>query len=155
MLPLLAVMVAIIGWPLFDTVRLSFTDARLVGTKGDFIGAANYIKLLGSSSFRRTLITTTQFAVVSVALEIVLGVLTALLLAFLLAWDEFFYALLFTSDQNSKTVTVAIADLAGGRVSDYGLIATAGVLAALPPVVIGIFMQRALVSGLTAGGVKE
>lgn len=74
--------------------------------------------------------------------------------AFLLAWDEFFYALLFTSDQNSKTVTVAIADLAGGRVSDYGLIATAGVLAALPPVIIGIFMQRSLISGLTAGGVK-
>ncbi len=79
---------------------------------------------------------------------------TATLFAFLLAWDEFFYALLFTADQNSKTVTVAIADLAGGRVSDYGLIAAAGVLAALPPVVVGLFMQRALISGLTAGGVK-
>ena len=79
---------------------------------------------------------------------------TAALFAFLLAWDEFFYALLFTSDQRAKTLTVAIADLAGGRVSDYGLIATAGVLAALPPVVIGLFMQRALISGLTSGGVK-
>ncbi len=79
---------------------------------------------------------------------------TAALLAFLLAWDEFFYALLFTSDQRSKTMTVAIADLAGGRQSDYGLIATAGVLAALPPVLIGLALQRALVSGLTAGGVK-
>jgi multiple sugar transport system permease protein len=79
---------------------------------------------------------------------------TAALFAFLLAWDEFFYALLFTSNQNAKTLTVAIADLAGGRVSDYGLIATAGVLAALPPVAIGLFMQRALISGLTSGGVK-
>jgi multiple sugar transport system permease protein len=79
---------------------------------------------------------------------------TAALFAFLLAWDEFFYALLFTSDQRSKTLTVAIADLAGGRVSDYGLIATAGVLAALPPVIVGLFMQRALISGLTSGGVK-
>ena len=43
--------------------------------------------------------------------------------ALLLAWDEFFYALLFTSDQRAKTLTVAIADLAGGRISDYGLIA--------------------------------
>ena len=76
------------------------------------------------------------------------------LFAFLLAWDEFFYALLFTSDQRAKTLTVAIADLAGGRVSDYGLIATAGVLAALPPVLIGFVMQRALISGLTSGGVK-
>jgi multiple sugar transport system permease protein len=79
---------------------------------------------------------------------------TAALFAFLLAWDEFFYALLFTSDQRAKTLTVAIADLAGGRVSDYGLIATAGVLAALPPVAIGLIMQRALISGLTGGGVK-
>jgi multiple sugar transport system permease protein len=79
---------------------------------------------------------------------------TSALFAFLLAWDEFFYALLFTSDQRAKTLTVAIADLAGGRVSDYGLIAAAGVLAALPPVVIGLLMQRALISGLTSGGVK-
>ncbi|WP_454286483.1 carbohydrate ABC transporter permease [Rhizobium arsenicireducens] len=79
---------------------------------------------------------------------------TAALFAFLLAWDEFFYALLFTSDQRSKTLTVAIADLAGGRVSDYGLIATAGVLASLPPVVVGLVMQRALIAGLTTGGVK-
>ena len=81
-------------------------------------------------------------------------VATSALFAFLLAWDEFFYALLFTSDQRAKTLTVAIADLAGGRVSDYGLIATAGVLAALPPVLVGLLMQRALVSGLTSGGVK-
>jgi len=79
---------------------------------------------------------------------------TAALFAFLLAWDEFFYALLFTSDQRAKTVTVAIADLAGGRVADYGLIAAAGVLAALPPVLFGLLMQRALISGLTTGGVK-
>lgn len=81
-------------------------------------------------------------------------VATAALFAFLLAWDEFFYALLFTSDQRAKTLTVAIADLAGGRVTDYGLISTAGVIAALPPVFIGLIMQRALISGLTAGGVK-
>ncbi|WP_102957722.1 carbohydrate ABC transporter permease [Mangrovicella endophytica] len=81
-------------------------------------------------------------------------VATAALFAFLLAWDEFFYALLFTADQRAKTLTVAIADLAGGRVSDYGLIATAGILAALPPVAIGLLMQRAVISGLTSGGVK-
>jgi multiple sugar transport system permease protein len=79
---------------------------------------------------------------------------TAALFALLLSWDEFFYALLFTADQNAKTVTVAIADIAGGRVSDYGLIAAAGVLAAVPPLLIGLLMQRAIVAGLTSGGVK-
>ncbi|MET3898081.1 multiple sugar transport system permease protein [Devosia sp. UYZn731] len=82
------------------------------------------------------------------------AIATVTLFAFLLAWDEFFYAMLFTADQNAKTLTVAIADLAGGRVSDYGMIATAGVLASLPPVLIGLFLQRAIVAGLTTGGVK-
>ncbi|MCA1441617.1 sugar ABC transporter permease [Ensifer sp. IC4062] len=80
MLPLLVVMIAVIGWPLVDTVRLSFTDAKLVGTAGGFVGLDNYAKMLGGSNFQRALITTTWFAVVSVAAEMVLGVLAALLL---------------------------------------------------------------------------
>jgi multiple sugar transport system permease protein len=82
------------------------------------------------------------------------GLTTAGLFAFLLAWDEFFYALLFTADQRAKTLTVAIADLAGGRIADYGLIAAAGIIASLPPVIIGFGLQKALISGLTTGGVK-
>ena len=80
MLPLLAVMIAVIGWPLVDTVRLSFTDARLVGTAGSFVGIENYAKMLGNSNFLRALVTTTWFAVVSVFAEMVIGVLAALLL---------------------------------------------------------------------------
>ncbi|CAN0656434.1 Trehalose/maltose transport system permease protein MalF (plasmid) [Nitratireductor aquimarinus] len=80
MLPLLVVMTAIVGWPLLDTLRLSFTDARLVGTGGDWVGLDNYARMLSSSRFLDTLSTTTIFAVVSVTLEMVLGVLTALLL---------------------------------------------------------------------------
>ncbi|GAA4110832.1 carbohydrate ABC transporter permease [Aminobacter aganoensis] len=80
MLPLLVVMVSVIGWPLVDTVRLSFTDAKLVGTEGNFVGFDNYAKMLSGSNFQRTLVTTTWFAVISVAAEMVLGVLAALLL---------------------------------------------------------------------------
>ncbi|OBZ92275.1 ABC transporter permease [Pararhizobium polonicum] len=80
MLPLLAVMIAVIGWPLADTIGLSFTDAKLVGTAGNFVGIDNYVKTISGSNFQRTLITTTQFAVISVFAEMVLGVLAALLL---------------------------------------------------------------------------
>lgn len=80
MLPLLIVMVAVIGWPLVDTVALSFTDARLVGTAGNFVGIDNYAKMLASSNFRSTLTTTTLFALISVTAEMVLGVAAALLL---------------------------------------------------------------------------
>ena len=80
MLPLLVVMIAVIGWPLIDSVRLSFTDAKLVGTEGSFVGLDNYAKVLGGSNFQRALVTTTWFAVVSVTAEMVVGVLAALLL---------------------------------------------------------------------------
>ncbi|MQV97293.1 ABC transporter permease subunit [Sinorhizobium medicae] len=80
MLPLLVVMTAVIGWPLIDTVRLSFTDAKLIGTEGGFVGVDSYARMLTGSNFQRALITTTWFAVISVAAEMVLGVLAALLL---------------------------------------------------------------------------
>jgi multiple sugar transport system permease protein len=80
MLPLLVVMISVIGWPLVDTVRLSFTDAKLVGTEGSFVGLDNYAKMLSGPNFQRTLVTTTWFAVISVGAEMVLGVLAALLL---------------------------------------------------------------------------
>jgi multiple sugar transport system permease protein len=80
MVPLLLVMLSVIGWPFIDTVRLSFTDARLVGTGGDFVGTENYQRIFASTAFWRAFFVTTEFAVVSVFLEVVLGVLVALLL---------------------------------------------------------------------------
>ncbi len=82
------------------------------------------------------------------------GLATAALFALLLAWDEFFFALLFTSNAQAKTLTVTVADFAAGRATDFGLVAAAGLLTALPPVLIAFVLQRALVGGLAAGGVK-
>ena len=82
------------------------------------------------------------------------GVGTAALFAVLLAWDEFFYALLYTNDLRAKTLPVAIADFAAGRATDYALISAAGILTALPPLLIAFFLQKSLISGLAAGGVK-
>ena len=80
MVPLLAVMIAVIGWPLADTIHLSFTNARLIGTQGEFVGLANFHKALTGSPFRNALTTTATFALISVGLEMLLGVLAALLL---------------------------------------------------------------------------
>ena len=76
------------------------------------------------------------------------------MLCFLVAWDEFFYALIFMSDLRGKTLPVAIADFSAGRVTDYGLIAAVGVLASLPPAIVAVIFQKNLVSGLAAGSVK-
>jgi multiple sugar transport system permease protein len=79
---------------------------------------------------------------------------TTLLFSALIVWDEFLYAMLFTSDSRAQTLTVVIANLASGRIADYGLLAAAGVIAAVPPVVVGLLLQRSIVSGLTSGSVK-
>ncbi len=80
---------------------------------------------------------------------------TVALMAVIMAWDEYFYALLFTNSKNSMTLPVVIANLASGRQSNYGLIAAGGVLASAPPIILGMVFQRALIKGLITGGVKE
>ena len=82
------------------------------------------------------------------------GILTTGMFGFLLAWDEFLYALIFTSSTDAKTIPVAIAEFTGKHSSDFGLIAAGGVLATIPPVVLALVFQRYIVGGLTSGGVK-
>jgi multiple sugar transport system permease protein len=82
------------------------------------------------------------------------GLLSTMLFAFLIAWDEFLYALIFTSTNASKTIPVAIAEFTGRYTTDFGLQAAGGILAAVPPVLIAVVFQRYIVGGLSAGAVK-
>ncbi|WP_027342729.1 carbohydrate ABC transporter permease [Hamadaea tsunoensis] len=82
------------------------------------------------------------------------GIVATVLFVFLLCWDEFLYALIFTSTSDAKTIPVAIAEFTGRNAVDFGLIAAGGVLAAVPPVLLAVVLQRHLLSGLTAGALK-
>jgi len=82
------------------------------------------------------------------------GLASTALLAFLLAWDEFLYALIITQTNASKTLPIAINDFIGRHGVDFGLLATGGVIAALPPVILAFAFQRYIVAGLTSGSVK-
>ena len=82
------------------------------------------------------------------------GIVTAVMFAFFLAWDEFLYALIFTSTYASKTLPVAIAEFSGRYTTDFGLVAAGGLVAALPPVLIALVFQRNIVSGMSAGAIK-
>jgi multiple sugar transport system permease protein len=82
------------------------------------------------------------------------GIFAAIMFAFLLAWDEFMYALIFTSSDAAKTLPVAISEFAGRYTTDFGLVAAGGILAALPPIIVAIIFQRYVVSGMAAGAVK-
>jgi multiple sugar transport system permease protein len=82
------------------------------------------------------------------------GIVSTALFIFLLAWDEFFFALIFTSTVAAKTVPVAIAEFTGRYAVDITAMMAGGVLAALPPVILALVFQRYIVSGLSAGAVK-
>ncbi len=82
------------------------------------------------------------------------GLVSTGLFVFLLAWDEFFYALIFTSGLAAKTVPVALAEFVGRYVTDINAMMAGGVIASLPPVLLALIFQRYIVSGLTAGAVK-
>jgi multiple sugar transport system permease protein len=82
------------------------------------------------------------------------GLLSTALVAFLSAWDEFIFALILTQTTASKTLPVAINDFIGRYGTNWGMMATAGVIAAVPPLIIAFVFQRHLVSGLVAGSVK-
>jgi multiple sugar transport system permease protein len=82
------------------------------------------------------------------------GLLATALFGFLLAWDEFLYALIFTSSTAAKTIPVAIAEFQGRFTVDFGLVAAGGILASIPPLLIAFLFQRYIVSGLASGAVK-
>jgi len=82
------------------------------------------------------------------------GLVSTAMFVFLLAWDEFFYALIFTSTLAAKTVPVAIAEFIGRYVVNVNGMMAGGILAAVPPVLVALIFQRYIVSGMTAGAVK-
>ena len=82
------------------------------------------------------------------------GLVSTAMFVFLVAWDEFFYALIFTSTLAAKTAPVAIAEFVGRYVVNINGMMAGGILAALPPVVLALIFQRYIVSGMTAGAVK-
>ena len=70
------------------------------------------------------------------------------------AWDEFFFALIFTSTYASKTVPVALAEFIGRHSVNWGLLVTGGFIASLPPIILSLMFYRYIVSGVLAGGLK-
>ncbi|MBD0321904.1 MAG: carbohydrate ABC transporter permease [Aldersonia sp.] len=98
---------------------------------------------------------TRKRAFVMVALPLVRpGIAAAALLAFIFAWNNYVFPLILT-DTNASTVTVAITKfLGGGGQAFYNLTAAAAIIAALPPLILALTIQRYLVRGLSFGAVK-
>jgi len=82
-LPVIVVITAILGYPLYKLVTLSFQQyglPELIQRKGVWIGFDNYASVLGDEIFWRTLLRTVIFTAANVGLTIVIGTLLAFLL---------------------------------------------------------------------------
>jgi trehalose/maltose transport system permease protein len=80
-LPMLAVLGAVAGWPLLRTIYFSFTDANLSNMAGyKIVGGSNFQALAADDNWWRAVWNTVRFASVSVFFETILGTVVALTL---------------------------------------------------------------------------
>ncbi len=82
------------------------------------------------------------------------GVIATAIYAFALAWNEFLFSLTLMTQNELKTVPVGLASFFGQYTTQWNLVMAASVFATIPTVIIFLFLQRQLVSGLAAGAVK-
>lgn len=81
------------------------------------------------------------------------GVATAAILSFIFSWNNFMFALVL-SGSSTKTLPVAIFDFVAYASIDWGGLMAAAVVITVPIMVIALFTQKYIVSGLTAGATK-
>lgn len=85
------------------------------------------------------------------------ALVTTGLLAFINAWNEYLFALTFTTiEPQARTVPVAIALFSGqiARQEPFGEIMAASVVVTVPLIILVLIFQRRIIAGLTAGAVK-
>ncbi len=82
------------------------------------------------------------------------GISATAILVFIFSWNEFLFALTFTSTVKSRTIPVGIALFPGIHEIPWAEISAASVIVTIPIVVVVFMFQRRIIEGLTAGAVK-
>ncbi len=83
------------------------------------------------------------------------GIVGTATYAFAQAWSEFIFALTLMTHSELKTVQVGLASFFGEYTTEWGRVMAASSAATLPTVIFFLLLQKHLVSGLTAGALKE
>jgi len=82
------------------------------------------------------------------------GLIATGIFAFLFAWNEYLFALILVSDEDLRTLPPGMMRFVSTTDTNWGLIMAASTLATLPMAIAFGLVQRYLVTGLGAGGVK-
>lgn len=82
------------------------------------------------------------------------GIVSVGIYTFMLAWNEFLFALTLTKTMDMRTVPVGIALLMGQHSYEWNQMMAMSVLGCLPVLILFLFFQRYFIAGMTAGSVK-
>ena len=82
------------------------------------------------------------------------GIVATAVFVLIVTWQEFLFALSFTSSKEMRTLPVGMNDYIGQYGIRYGELMASSVMISLPVVAVFFFLQRQFVAGLTAGAVK-
>ena len=82
------------------------------------------------------------------------AVATTVILNLIYFWNEFLYAVVFITRQQSRTLPLAIQFLVSDQYFDIGMLATGLMIATLPVLVLYLFLSEWFVKGMTAGAIK-
>ena len=82
------------------------------------------------------------------------GIIAAGIFTFILAWNDFLFALVLISSDELKTLPVGVNDLFNATIVDWGMIMAAGVMITVPTMGFFVAVQRHLVQGWGSGGLK-
>ncbi len=94
-------------------------------------------------------------AMVRVVLPVSLpGLSAVMILIFILAWSEYLFALVLTTDRKMQVLTVGVGSLLLQYGIEWNQLMALGVIAMVPIIILFLFLERFLVAGLTAGAVK-
>lgn len=83
------------------------------------------------------------------------GMIATAVYSFILAWNEYLFAVVLTKNWEKWPITVGISSLIGEFTTQYNELMALSVMASLPLIIVFLFVQRYLLEGLTAGGVKS
>ncbi len=82
------------------------------------------------------------------------GVIVSIVFSFLYAWGDLVYGLTFINKQTLRPITAGIFNFLGQYGTSWNYLMAFGVVTVLPVLLIFIFMQKYIISGLTSGAVK-
>jgi ABC-type glycerol-3-phosphate transport system permease component len=82
------------------------------------------------------------------------GIVATAVFVLIVTWQEFLFALSFTSTKDMRTLPVGMNDFIGQYGIRYGELMASSVLISIPVVAVFFLLQRQFVAGLTAGAVK-